>query len=76
MPLKYIFKFGVFVKFGGWLHGALFVTLACVIVYVWWLRKWPLLRAILAGLATLLPFGTFWFDKKLKSEIKLLSKTN
>ncbi|MBL7764563.1 MAG: DUF3817 domain-containing protein [Chitinophagaceae bacterium] len=68
MPLKYIFDFPQAVIVNGWIHGALFVILALAILRVWILRKWPFSRALTAGIASLLPFGTFWFDKKLKLE--------
>jgi integral membrane protein len=72
MPLKYIFKIPEPVKYGGWLHGALFVALAIAIVYVWLLRRWPFSRAFQAGFAAFIPFGTFWFDRKIKAEIQSL----
>jgi integral membrane protein len=75
MPLKYIFKLPKPVIINGWIHGFLFVLLAVAILYVWILRKWPFKRAFVAGVASLLPFGTFWFDKSLKKEVdELLGK--
>lgn len=68
MPLKYIFKIKEAVIVNGWIHGFLFVLLAIAIVYVWVIRKWPFKRAFVAGLASIIPFGTFWFDKSLKKE--------
>jgi integral membrane protein len=69
MPLKYVFKLPKPVIINGWIHGFLFVLLAVAILYVWILRKWPFKRAFTAGIASLVPFGTFWFDKSLKKEV-------
>jgi hypothetical protein len=33
-------------------------------------REWPLKRSLTAFVSSLLPFGTFIFDKSLKSEIE------
>jgi integral membrane protein len=74
MPLKYIFKLDMPVKINGWIHGVLFVLLAIAIIRVWVLRKWPFKRAFTAGVASLLPFGTFWFDKSLKIEQQTLQQ--
>lgn len=74
MPLKYIFKIPEPVKYNGWLHGVLFVLFAIAVIRVWILRKWPFRRAFIAGIASLIPFGTFVFDKSLKKEIADLSK--
>lgn len=74
MPLKYIYKFPKPVIVNGWIHGVLFVLLAAAIIYVWIIRKWPFKRAFVAGLASIIPFGTFWFDKSLKKEVNELMK--
>lgn len=68
MPLKYFAGMPMAVTVVGGLHGVLFVAFA---VYAWevkttykkdfrWLMK--------AGLASLLPFGTFYMDKEWKKE--------
>lgn len=71
MPLKYIFKFPQAVIINGWVHGFLFVLLAIGILKTWVLCKWPFKRALIAGIASLVPFGTFWFDKSLQKEQSL-----
>ena len=68
MPLKYVFKFPQAVIINGWVHGFLFVLLAIAILKTWIVCKWSFKRAFTAAVASLLPFGTFWFDKSLKKE--------
>jgi integral membrane protein len=68
MPLKYLFKLPQPVIVNGWVHGFLFMLLAFAILRAWIARKWSFKRAFIAGLASLLPFGTFWFDKSLQKE--------
>jgi integral membrane protein len=74
MPMKYIYGNAKPVLINGWIHGVLFSILAVAIVYVWILRKWKFKKAFVAGLASLIPLGTFWFDKQLKQEINQLNK--
>lgn len=71
MPLKYGFDSPLMVKYVGWAHGALFVAYAFSLLAVWIAEKWPFGRVFLAGLASLLPFGTFWFDKKYLSQVEV-----
>jgi integral membrane protein len=77
MPIKYLFKMPMPVLINGYIHGFLFIVLAITIVVAWVVRKWKFKRALIAGIASLIPFGTFWFDSTLREEEKLiLQKTN
>lgn len=68
MPLKYIFHLPQPVLINGWIHGVLFVLFAIAVIRVWTLNRWPFKKAFTAAMASIIPFGTFWFDKKLKEE--------
>ncbi|MBI1267148.1 MAG: DUF3817 domain-containing protein [Cryomorphaceae bacterium] len=74
MPLKYLANFPVLVKYGGWVHGALFVAFSLYLVTLWISLKWSFLRTAGMLVASLLPFGTFITDKWVKSEIERLRK--
>lgn len=68
MPLKYYFEFPIAVKIVGWAHGLLFVLF---LVLAWEARSdnkksWSWLA--LAFLASIIPTGTFFFDRKLGHE--------
>jgi len=68
MPLKYFYAMPMAVKIVGWIHGILFIAF---LLLAWNYKndksknfKW----FALAFAASLLPAGTFFFDRKLKKE--------
>lgn len=68
MPLKYFAGLPMAVTVTGSLHGVLFVAFA---VYAWEAKttyKKDLRWLVKAGLASLLPFGTFYMDREWKKE--------
>jgi integral membrane protein len=68
MPLKYFFKLPMAVTIIGGLHGVLFVAFA---ILAWEVKsdyKKDLAWLAKAGVASLLPFGTFYMDKQWKKE--------
>lgn len=68
MPLKYFVNMPEAVKFTGWIHGILFIAYCWLAYVVKEEKRWPFKMLVLAFLAAFLPFGTFLFDKKLRSE--------
>ena len=68
MPLKYLAGMPLAVKYIGWVHGALFVFYVILLVQVWIEHNWKFIKVLGAFIASLLPFGTFYLDKKLKEE--------
>ena len=46
-------------------HGLLFILYVILVLQVAFLQKWSLLKIALALAASLIPFGTFYADKKL-----------
>lgn len=65
MPLKYFFDTPEPNKFIGMSHGLLFVLYGLLVIQVWILESWEFKKGFLALLASIIPFGTFWADKKL-----------
>lgn len=49
----------------GMLHGLLFILYIILIFQVAYLKKWTILTIFLAFIASLIPFGTFYADKKI-----------
>lgn len=66
MPLKYYFDMPIMVKYVGWAHGLLFVLYLAAVLNAWISYKWPFKIAFAAGIASVIPFGPFIFDSKLK----------
>lgn len=69
VPLKHWGNFPSPVKYAGWLHGVLFIAYAITLIETWASRKWTSKKTAIAMLVSLIPFGTFWFDKQIKSEL-------
>ena len=66
MPLKYFADMPQSVLIVGWAHGVLFMGFALAVLNVWIRHRWPFLRATAAMVASILPFGTFVLDKRLR----------
>ncbi|MCX5468344.1 DUF3817 domain-containing protein [Acinetobacter nematophilus] len=68
MPLKYIWDNPIYVKYLGMGHGLLFIAFLAVLLIVCQKQKWSIKMFILGLIASILPFGPFVFDHKLKQE--------
>jgi integral membrane protein len=64
VPLKRMFDMPMAVRVVGSIHGLLFVAFCLFLVLVWADEKWTVKKVGLAFLSSLIPFGTFWFDRK------------
>lgn len=68
MPLKYFAGLPWPVKIVGWIHGLLFVLYLLAVAEVWLKRRWSLGKIFVALVASLVPFGTFALDSRLRRE--------
>ncbi len=68
MPMKYLMDFPWAVKYTGWVHGLLFVAYIFTLIAVWADKGWRFSKVVLAFVVSLIPFGTFWFDRRLSKE--------
>lgn len=75
MPLKYYGNIPEAVRYTGMIHGVLFVLFCIYLVKVWQGLKWSFGKAAMAFLASILPFGTFFLDAKLKKEFPEVTAT-
>ena len=64
MPLKYWAEIGGPNKVVGMVHGILFILFVILAGIVCWVKKWSIKRFLIFFIASLLPFGTFYADKK------------
>jgi integral membrane protein len=69
MPLKYWAGMPMAVRIVGMAHGLLFVAFIASLFDVALKRGWSPARWGLAFVASLVPFGTFAFDRSLKREM-------
>ncbi len=64
MPLKYIWHNPLPVRIVGMVHGLLFLTYAYTAYNLSLEESWPKKKFRIAVLASCLPFGVWWFDRK------------
>ncbi|SPL69741.1 DUF3817 domain-containing protein [Acinetobacter stercoris] len=67
MPLKYIWDNPLWVKHIGMGHGILFVLFIIILVAVVQSQKWSANMLFWGLIASVLPFGPFIYDRKLKA---------
>ncbi|MGV3541114.1 MAG: DUF3817 domain-containing protein [Rufibacter sp.] len=71
MPLKYMADIPEPVKYVGWAHGVLFVLFIALLLQVWVKYRWSFGKVVLAFISSLIPFGTFYLDKKISHDKQL-----
>ena len=69
MPLKYLAGLPIAVRIVGSVHGALFLVFLVALYRAGSQRRWPLRRWLIAFVSSVVPFGTFMFDRSLRREI-------
>ena len=67
MPLKYMFEFPIAVKIAGMAHGILFIVFCALLMKAWEETSWSFKDSTIFFIASLIPFGTFFTDKKIKT---------
>lgn len=68
MPLKYFLDMPAAVKIAGSLHGLFFVLYILALAHVTFTNRWSILKVVGAFIASLLPFGNFVLDARIKHE--------
>ena len=68
MPLKYFAGYSLAVQVTGWAHGVLFTLFCIFLIQVWIQYRWKFGKVLGAFMASLLPFGTFVLDRKLRQQ--------
>ncbi len=70
MPLKYWAGLPLPVRIAGAVHGVLFVLFVPALLRAATEHEWPARRWLLAFGSSLVPFGTFLFDRTLRRELE------
>ncbi len=68
VPVKYLLHEPVMVRVLGRVHGALFVLFVLALVRAAAAGEWRASRSVTAFVASVVPFGAFWFERKLRAE--------
>lgn len=68
MPVKYVLHIPEPVKITGWFHGILFILYLLAVLNVTISNRWSFLKIATAVAASLIPFGPFLLDSRLKRE--------
>jgi integral membrane protein len=68
MPLKYFADIPQAVSVVGMLHGLLFVLYLLTLAHVTLANRWSIIRVLGAIIASLIPFGTFVLDARLRRQ--------
>ncbi|MBC8133389.1 MAG: DUF3817 domain-containing protein [Deltaproteobacteria bacterium] len=68
MPLKYLAGMPRAVQIVGMIHGILFIIYLLAIAHAQITVRWPLSRAAGLLVASIVPFGTFIMDPRLKRD--------
>ncbi|MEY4964403.1 MAG: hypothetical protein RLZZ323_1722 [Bacteroidota bacterium] len=64
MPMKYMFHEPIFVQIIGMAHGILFVAYFIMAIMQKIESNWSLKTFVVISIASVIPFGTFYVDKK------------
>jgi integral membrane protein len=67
MPLKYVYGLPGAVRVVGMAHGILFIVYCAAALALSREQQWPLPKLIRCWIASCLPFGTFFFERELRS---------
>ncbi|MBQ4819497.1 DUF3817 domain-containing protein [Aquimarina sp. MMG016] len=68
MPLKYLFESPEPNKFVGYAHGFLFMAYIVFAIVIKAEKQWNNKTLGIVLLCSIIPFGTFWMDKKYLSK--------
>jgi len=68
MPMKYYFGMPMAVKITGMAHGVLFVTYCLLLAICMKKFEWTFKFGVYLFIATLVPFGTFVTDRKVRDK--------
>jgi integral membrane protein len=70
MPLKYMFDEPLLVEIVGMAHGVLFIAYVLFAIVYKFKVDWKITEFLIVVLASIVPFGTFYIDKKYLAKIK------
>ena len=70
MPLKYIWHIEEYVQNIGMAHGILFILYIVVAIFLYQKKLWSQKELIIILLGSVVPFGSFYVDRKYLNNLK------
>jgi len=64
MPVRFFYENEIIVPIVGKAHGMLFIAYCILLLIVFIQKKWKFTKGLGAFIASFIPFGTFYADKK------------
>lgn len=64
MPFKYLANMPILVKYTGMIHGIFTILYVILLILLKEEKNWSIKDCLIMLLASFIPFGTFWVDKK------------
>ena len=64
MPMKYAFDLPIYVRVIGMAHGLLFISYIIMAIMLKMEEQWESKKFAMVCLASIVPFGTFYIEKK------------
>lgn len=64
MPLKYVYDMPQMVRMVGMAHGLLFIGYIVLATMMKFEQNWPWKKYLIICVASVIPFGTFYIEKK------------
>jgi integral membrane protein len=69
MPIKYLLNIPEATQAIGLIHGILFIAFVATTLVIGFVQKWTLGRVCVVMASSVLPFGTFYVDRKILSKL-------
>lgn len=74
MPLKYIWQIRLPNLIVGQIHGILFIAFCSLVIFAAYRFKWKARKTAILLISSIIPFGTFWSEKKYLRSSKVITK--
>ena len=68
MPMKYFMGMPEVVRVVGSIHGGLFLLYVGLLAVLYFRQRWSVMFSLYAFVASIIPFGTFILDKRLREK--------
>lgn len=71
MPLRSLLNMPEIVRFAGMAHGVLFIAYILMAIVLHIKLRWPVMKFLTICLASIIPLGTFYIEKKYFGSVEI-----